>query len=467
MRAHGKKLEPDARAVVRHGMQSQPATTLVPTPKPLPPGPSSTIWQMLRYLRDPIEAVLSLGRRYGETFTFPTFDGPIVLTGTPEGIRTIFSADPDTFRPMNVDSMAPILGRGSILLQHGATHRRGRKLMQPPFHGARMRAYGATMREVTLAHLAKTPLGRRFPVEDVFRAISLDVIIRTVFGVDGNERADRAGRDIRDAVASFSPLVAIFGFLRREFGGFGPWARFRRLLAQVHGLLREEIAARRDAGPGEDILSLLVAARDEAGAPMEEQEIVEQLFTMVVAGHETTATALAYAVDELYRVPELLNRLRDELRGIDGAGDPEKLVASPLLDAVCAETLRVHPLIPLVSRKLLRPLEVAGYALPAGVGVGACLLFAHRRGERFPDPETFRPERFLDGKGFSPYEYLPFGGGARRCLGAAFALYEMKIVLGTLLLTADLELVSPRRARTGARAATMGPRGGVPVIRRA
>ncbi|WAS95271.1 cytochrome P450 [Nannocystis punicea] len=429
----------------------------------LPAGPTSAVRQTFRYLRDPVGSILDLGRRYGDLFSLPSLGGVLVVASAPEAIRAIFSAEPDTFAPFAADAMAPVLGRGSVLLQHGAAHRRARKLMQPPFHGARMRAYGAAMRDSARVHLAAVPRDRRVPIEDVFRDISLDVIIRTIFGVSTGERMAACARGVRDTIAAFGPLVATFRALQREFGGFGPWARFRRHLTGVHDLLRQEIAARDPAHPGDDILSLLVAARDEAGAAMDEQEIVEQLFTMVIAGHETTATALAWAVDELLRQPELLARLREELRPLDG--DPDRVAQSPLLDAVCAETLRLHPLIPLVSRKLLRPFELGGHLLPAGTGLGACLLLAHLREERYPEALAFRPQRFLDGKHPTPHEYLPFGGGARRCLGAAFALHEMKIVLATLVLEFELELAAAP-ARTGVRAATIGPKGGVPVIRR-
>ncbi|MDC0668331.1 cytochrome P450 [Nannocystis radixulma] len=429
----------------------------------LPDGPKSKVLATLRYLRDPVGSIVDLGRRHGDLFTIPNLAGPIVVAAAPSAIRAIFAAEPDTFAPFAADSMAPVLGRGSILIQHGAAHRRARKLMQPPFHGARMRAYGATMRDSSHAHLAARPLGRPFPVEDVFRDISLDVIIRTIFGVATGERIAACRRGVRESIAAFGPLLATFTSLQREFGGWGPWARFRRLLTGVHDLLRQEIAARDPARPGDDILSLLVAARDESGAAMDEQEIVEQLFTMVIAGHETTATALAWAIDEMLRQPELLGQLREELRPI--GVDPDRLAQSPLLDAVCAETLRLHPLIPLVTRKLLRPFEVGGHALPEGVGLGACLLLAHLREERYPQATAFRPQRFLAGKQPSPHEYLPFGGGARRCLGAAFALHEMKIVLATVLLEFELELTTAP-ARTSVRAATIGPRGGVPVVRR-
>jgi cytochrome P450 family 110 len=427
----------------------------------LPPGPKSALWQTLRYLRDPDGMVSSLAARYGDPFTVPTLGGPIVTTGTPEGVKAIFGADPETFSPYGAEGFLPVLGRGSILVQHGAAHRRSRKLMQPPFHHARMRAYGAAMVEITLRHFAAAP-GGRFDVERLFRDISLEVILRTVFGI-GEARVGPARAAVLGAIGGFSPVLALFSRLRHSF--FPPWRRFVRLLAAVHEMLRSEIEARRAKsngdGGGSDICALLVAARDEDGRAMEDQEIIEQLFTMVVAGHETTATALSWAVDELWRQPELLGRAREALRPT--GGEPEKLAAEPLLDAICAETLRLRPLIAIAGRRLERPFVLGGRELPAGVGVGACLLTAHRRPELYPEPDRFSPERFLNGKAFPPHEYLPWGGGARRCLGAAFAMYELKLVLGTLILNGTLELTGPR-ARFGTRAATMGPKGGVKVV---
>lgn len=429
----------------------------------LPPGPKSGLLGALGYLRDPEGVVLSM-RRYGEPFTLPGMGGPpIVVVWSPEWVKAMFGADPDTFAPYAADAMAPILGRGSVLLQHGATHRRARRLLQPPFHSTRVGAYGAAMGEATRRHLEATPTDRAFPIEDVFREISIDVIIRTVFGIETGEGVARCRAGILDSLAAFSPLLAMFGGLRRDFGGVGPWARFRRRLDAVHELLRQEIRARRDRPPGTDVLSLLVAARDEDGQPMEEQEIVEQLFTMVVAGHETTATALAWAVNELLLEPALVEALLAELEPT--GGDPDALAKLPLLDQVCAETLRLHPLAPMVSRKLLQPFEIAGHRLPEGVGLGASLLLSHYREETFPEPSAFRPSRFAAGKAFSPYEYYPWGGGSKRCLGAAFAYHEMKVVLGSVLLHSRLELESPARARPQARQATVGPRGGVRVRR--
>jgi cytochrome P450 len=420
----------------------------------LPNGPKNAIWQTLRYMRDPLGYIAKMVKKYGDPFTIPTVVRPLVLTASTEGVRSIFGADPDTFSPFAGEAGVALLGRGSMLLQSGQPHRRSRKLMQPPFHGARMRAYGQRMGEIAVAHLRRAPKGR-FNIESVFRNISLEVILATVFGV-GAANIEATGKSVLDLIKAFGPLIASFEFFRSRF--FPPWRRFQRLMAGVHGLLRDQIEARKKNGPGEDICGLLVAARDEQGQPMDDQEIVDQLVTMVMAGHETTATALAWAVDEVWRQPELVARLRETL-----SPDPDQLATNKLLDAVCAETLRLHPIIPIVGRNLERPFELGGHTLPPGVGVGACLAAAHQREDLYPEPEKFRPDRFLDGRNFSPQEYFPWGGGARRCLGAAFALYEMKIVLGKVILGGDLTLASPERARTSVRPATIGPRGGIKV----
>jgi cytochrome P450 len=405
-------------------------------------------------MRDPTGWIARMAKKYGDPFTVPTLVRPLVLTATTEGVKRVFGADPDTFSPFAGEMGAPLLGRGSMLLQSGAPHKRARKLMQPPFHGARMRAYGQRMAEIAVARLGRAPSGR-FDIEELFRGISLEVILATVFGV-GAAKIEETGGSVLSLIKSFGPLIASFAFLRNRF--FPPWRRFKRRMAEVRGFLGEQIAARKQNGPGEDICGLLVSARDEDGQPMDDEEIIDQLVTLVMAGHETTATALAWAVDEVWRQPELLARLRDTL-----SPDPEKLATDKLLDAVCAETLRLRPLVPIVGRNLEQPFELGGHMLPAGVGVGACLLMAHRREDLYPDPDAFRPERFLDGRSFSPSEYFPWGGGARRCLGAAFALYEMKIVLGQLILGGELQLASPERARCGVRPATIGPKGGVKV----
>jgi cytochrome P450 len=427
----------------------------------LPPGPSSLIATSLRYLRDPYGCVARVARRFGDPFTVPTVSGPLVCSGDPLRVQAFFGADPDAFEPFGIEAATPILGAGSLFLVSGARHRRARKLLMPPFHGEHMRAYGETMRQIAATRAREWPTGRAFSVEPLLRDISLDVIIETIFGVTGRERVAAFHAAIIEGVKSFTPLIAMFTFLRRELGGIGPWARFQKRWGALKRSIADELEARRSSGvEANDVLSLLLGARYDDGRPMDDEELIAQLLTLVVAGHETTATALAWALHFLHRDPELAERVRVEA---SGAASPDAIARLPLLDAVCWETLRIRPLVPIVARRAVAPMTFAGYELPAGTGVGAVASLVHAREDLYPEPERFRPERFLE-RSFAPHELLPFGGGARRCLGAAFALYEMKIVLATLLAEHRFRLADDRPVRADVRAATVGPKGGVSLI---
>jgi cytochrome P450 len=430
----------------------------------LPPGPRSQLWSLVAYMRDPIECMVPMARKYGDTFAFPS-KPPLVCTGDPACIKTIYTADPDTFAPLGED-MAVFLGRHSLILLKGAEHRRARKLMMPPFHGARMRAYGQQMCRLTEQRTAEWKPGTPVTMLEAAQDISLDVILQVVFGVTEPARMAELSGLLLELLNGFSPLLAILPSLRRELGGIGPYATFLRRQRRLHERLDELIAAARTAGPREDILSLLIQARSEDGEPMTDEEIRDQLIILVVAGHETTAISIAWACYALHR-PEnaaSLERLRDELSALGPAPDIDQLDKQPYLDAVCQETLRRYPIAPAPSpRKLLRPLELGGYALPAGTGVGAAAGIAHFREDLYPEPMRFRPERFLERK-FTPFELIPFGGGARRCLGAAMAGYEMRLVLGTLLGRFRLRLASSRPEGAKVRAANAGPARGVRMI---
>ena len=430
----------------------------------LPPGPRSALWSLLRYARDPIGCMVPMVREYGDPFTFPG-KVPLVCVGEPEGIRAIYTAEPDTFEPLNRD-LGAFIGERSVILQAGAEHRRARKLMMPPFHGARMRAYGAQIVRLTEQRTQAWRAEQRVRSLTTLQEISLDVILQAVFGVTEPERMATLGVLLHELTNGISPLVAMFPGLRREFGGVGPWARFVARRERLDAQLRELIAAGRAAGPREDILSLLLAARGEDGAPMSDEEIRDQLVLLVVAGHETTALSMAWGLYALHRPENVacLARLREELAGLPAAADPEKIAKLPYLSAVCDETLRRYPLAPAPSpRKLLRPLTVGAYTLPAGVGVVAAIGVAHFRAQAYPEPLVFRPERFLE-RMPSPFEFLPYGGGARRCLGAALASYEMKLVLATLLRRFALRLASNRPEGARVRAANAGPARGVPMV---
>lgn len=428
----------------------------------LPPGPRSSLGFMVRYLRDPIGCMLPLAREYGDPVLFPG-NAPVVFTGDPAGIKAIYSADPDTFEHLNQD-LGVFVGTRSLILLGGAEHRRARKLMTPPFHGARMRAYGEQIVRLTEQRTAAWRPGQRVSTLDTLQHISLDVILQAIFGVTEPERMASLSKLLLEITNGISPLIALVPSLRREFGGVGPYASFMRRRQRLHEQLDALIAERRAAGPREDILSLLLSARYEDGQPMPDDEVRDQLVLLVLAGHETTAIAIAWSLYALHR-PEnaaVLERLRAELEGADPA--PEAMEKLPYLEATCQETLRRFPIAPAPNpRRLLRPFELMGYTLPAGTGVCAAIALAHFREEVYPEPMRFRPERFLE-RQFSPFEFLPFGGGSRRCLGAAMASYEMKLVLGTLLRRYRLRLDSLRPDTGAVRAANAGPARGVKMI---
>ncbi|UQA56173.1 cytochrome P450 [Polyangium aurulentum] len=430
----------------------------------LPPGPRSQIATLARYFRDPIGCMVPLSQKYGDTLLFPG-KPPLVVTGDPDGIKAIYTADPDTFEPLNQD-FGVFIGARSLLLLGGKEHRRARKLMTPPFHGARMRAYGEQIVRLTEQRTENMRPGQTASMLELMQEISLDVILQVVFGVTERPRMAALARLLLDLTNGISPLVALFPSLRREFGGVGPYARFIERRRRLHAQLDELIAAGRASGPREDILSLLLAARDEDGQPMPDDEIRDQLVLLVVAGHETTAISIAWALYALHQPDNAasLERLRADLSALPPDPDPESLAKLPYLEAVCNETLRRYPLAPAPApRKLLRPLTLKGFDLPAGGGVAAAIGIAHFREEVYPEPFRFRPERFLERQP-SPFEFLPYGGGARRCLGAAMASYEMKLVLGTLLRRSRLRLASLRPDKGTLRAANAGPAHGVRMI---
>lgn len=402
-------------------------------------------------MRDPVGLAMKWRRDYGDPMSVPGIDGRLILwTGKPEGIRAIFSAPPETFSSFGTDQLASVLGEASLLVLSGPRHSAMRKLLMPPFHGQRMRLYGRQIRELTLHQTREFRPGMRFVAQDLMHEISMQTIIQLVFGVTAPGRIERAVKVTGDFRHAFNPsrmlfmLAVMFKWLRREFFGLGPWAALQRAIRALHAFVEEDIAERR-ARPAErtDILSLLMEARYEDGTAMSEREICEQLQTLLFAGHSTTAIALTWALYLLLREPKVMARLQEELAGLGPDAEPEALAKAPYLDAVCNETMRLRPLIGGVARRLRCPFSIAGYDLPAGMTVGASILWAHTNPEIFPEPERFLPERFLD-RTFSPFEFLPFGGGNRRCIGAAFALYEMKIVLGTLLRHFSFELVTQK-----------------------
>jgi cytochrome P450 len=424
------------------------------------------LWQTIAFARNPVGTLQRYVRRYGDPFTLKLPPGPLVLTARPEGIREIFTAPPQVFASYSTPFLAPLVGEQSVLMLDGSAHRHERVILMPPFHGGRLQAYGQLIQDLTLERAASWRSGQTCRMHAIAQDLSLEVILRVVFGLRQPARIRLFEEVITSYFQSFSALLVYCPALRREFAGFGPWSRFKTVAGRLERLLDEEIGGRRrDGGDGEDILSLLLAARYDDGQVMTDGAVRDELKTLLIGGHETVAVALAWAFYWLHRQPDAAHRLQAELRTLRQPPPPDELVHLPYLSAVCAEALRLYPVVPLISRRLRQPFTLCGCALPAGVAVGAALPLAHCHPERYPEPLCFRPERFLE-RTYTPFEYLPFGGGVRRCLGAAFAVYEMKIVLGSLLASHRFELAATAPVMPVPRTFTLGPKGGVPMIYR-
>jgi cytochrome P450 len=430
----------------------------------LPAGPRSVLVATARYLRDPFGTLLDTAIRHGDPFLWPTFLGPVVVTGDPSGIRDILTADPAIYDALGADLLAPVLGASNLILLSGDAHRAMRRFYGPQFHGEQLREYGAAIARIAGEHAARFPRGRPFVVEDSLRSIALEVILEVVLGL-GDPGARTVFRDaVLRLIRALKPSFMFVPALRRSWLGLTAWARFRRQASAAAALFEQEIAARRSAPPQHDLLSSLVAARKDDGTPFGGEEIMEQMVSLIGAGHETTASALTWALFHVHRNPSVKERLVDEVRGAGKAFDPEAISRLPFLDAVCSETLRLEPVAPLIGRTLRSPLTIKDQLVPAGVSVGISIVGLHRRPDLYADPGRFRPERFFE-REYGPFEYLPFGGGSRRCLGASFALYELKLVLATVLRNHDLRLLDRGEIRSALRNTTASPAKRIEMLR--
>lgn len=422
-------------------------------------GPRSSVLATAALVRDPYAFHRGCRERYGEPYLVPSLNGPVVCTGDPEGVREIFSAAPATFAPWAVGALEPVLGAGSVILMSGERHRRERQVLAPPFQGPRMRAYGEVMQEAARAHVRAWRGGQIFRALDTMQEISLEVILRAVFGVEDAPAIERSRAAVRRFVACASPWLLFTKSLQRRFFGIGPWARLQRAQAEWDALILEQIRERGRRGAQSDVLGSLLAARDEDGQPLDAAHVRDTLVTMLFAGHETTALALSWALYWLHRDPRELGLLRAELDALPRL-DPEAVERLPRLEAVCNEALRLHPIVPDVLRLVVAPFDLRGRAIEPGTGVAAVTALVHADPTLYPEPGAFRPGRFLE-RTFKPWEFFPFGGGARRCIGASFALHEMKQVLAVLVREHELELCEPGPVRPRRRNVTMGPSTGV------
>ncbi|MEX2448363.1 MAG: cytochrome P450 [Solirubrobacterales bacterium] len=427
----------------------------------LPPEPTSPpLLQTLRWVFRPLPFMEDCRQRLGESFSvrFLGFERPMVMISDPAAIKALYTEREHGLPPGRNLLLEPILGARSLLLLEGAEHLAHRKLMLPAFHGERMRSYESIVAEIVDAEIDSWRLGEEFAIHPRMQAVTLEVILRVVFGVAEGPRLERLRELLGRVLAeTASPVTQLLVLLTRRFGADGfAMRRIERQLRGVDELLYAEIAEHRereDLEQRDDILSALILARFEDGGGLSDTDLRDQLMTLLLAGHETTATALAWTFDLLLRHPRQLGRLRDSLE----AGEED------YLRATISESLRLRPVVPLAGRRLAVDLVAGGVDLPAGTDVTPAIWLAHTRADVYPEPFAFRPERFLE-EGPDTYAWVPFGGGVRRCLGASFAEFEMRIVLREVLSRCELRKADPAPERIGRRNITLSPKDGTPVV---
>jgi cytochrome P450/SAM-dependent methyltransferase len=425
---------------------------------PLPPGPRAPASvNTVRLVQRPLQSLLGWRERYGDVFTVPLLAfGVGVYVCDPSAIREMLTGEQSDLHAGEANApLSAVLGENSVLTLDGREHLRQRKLLLPPFQGSAIQNFRTIIRDVAAADIGSWREGERFVMRERMRALTFEVIVRAVFGVTDAERIQR----LRSTLVSVLDMQAVFflpNMLRRDLGRRSPWGQFQRRLQAADALIYEEIALRRsepDLEDRTDVLSLLLRARDENNRSMTDVEFRDELMTMLLAGHETTATGLAFAFDLLLRNPRVLGRLREELI----AGD------DTYLDAVVSETLRLRPVIDASARTLTKPRTIGGWDLPAGIRVYPAIAVVHLREDLYPQPHEFRPERFIEGEAES-YAWLPFGGGIRRCIGASLAQAEMAEVIRTVVSSVDLEPTRPDPESVVMRGITLVPRHGTPVV---
>jgi cytochrome P450 len=449
-------------------LSAQPAGAIT-----LPPGPKTpSWWQLVRFAGDPLTLLDECHRSYGDAFTLNIAgNGRFVMLSDPEVVREVFRGDPEALHSGEANALfKATVGRNSVLVLDEAPHARQRRVLVPPLKGERMRAFFDAMRLETSEAVHAWPLGTPFPALPTMRRITVRVILRTALGLAPGPVLDSFERKIERFLAQGRQRYALVMMTVVPIDRFtgSRWVPLFRQLTDLDRDLFALIAARRrgeQVPNGENVLDDLLAARHEDGSPLDDQEVRDALITILIAGHDTTALALAWALVDILPRAEIVDRLTDELQRVTGGGPPvaEQLPALELLDAAIRESLRHSPVAPFVVRKTVRPFTAGGHTFPPGVVLCPCSYLVHRREDLYPEPSRFRPERFLDRK-YGPHEWFPFGGGNRVCLGMPFALYEMKVLLATLFSQVRLERPAGARSRARRYGLVLGPDDGARMI---
>jgi cytochrome P450 len=426
----------------------------------LPPGPRMpTALQGMGWWHRPTAFMERCRARYGKRFTIRLpGQPPFVMISEPEQLRELFTAPPDVLHPgEGARILEPVVGRFSVILLDEAAHLEQRKLLLPAFHGDRMQRLSGLMEELAEREVASWPTGRPFELHPRFQALTLEIILRAVFGLEAGERLDALRERMTKILEFGTSPSSVNPRLQRSFGGFGPYARFARAREEVDRLVHDQIDDRRHSGNGrDDVLSMLLDARHADGSEMSREEIRDELMTALVAGHETTASELAWVFERLSREPLVLRRLHEEVDEGDGEA---------YLTATIQETLRRRPVLPQAEPRLVKkPVQIGDWRYEPGVVLAASAWLVHHDPDVYPDPFAFRPERFLE-EPPGTYTWIPFGGGRRRCLGASFAMLEMKLALRAALRRYTIDS-APALERTRRRSITISPRRGALAVLR-
>jgi cytochrome P450 len=430
----------------------------------LPPGPTRPpVLQTWVWIRRPREFLDECSRRYGQRFTVRFMGNrSFVMLASPSDIKAVFASAPEIFHSAN-KSMRPFLGEHSLFVLEGAAHRRHRKSIMPLLRRERLAEYCEQIRDIASADVKRWPVGTPFPIVDRMREITLDVTFQAIFGVHDAARVVQLRRLLIQMTQGPSAALAFMPFLQRDLGGWSPYGRFLKIRSAFNALLVEQIReTRASLEKRDDLLARLTSVEDE---PMTDEELVDELITLLAAGHETSTAALAWIFQWILGDTSVHERVREEVERVVGRGplQREHVDQLPFLEACISESLRLSPVLPIVPRLLHRQGTFGDLELPAGTFIAPCAYLAHRDPAVFPAPEHFNPERFM-GKRFEPSQYFPFGGGARLCVGNQFTLYETVVILAVVFSQAKLKRPDTRPQATGRHGITLTPVGGTPVI---
>lgn len=438
----------------------------------LPEGPKSPpIMQVVQWMFNPLDYLEDAVNHYGEIFTgrMGLNGAPIVLVGNPQAIQQIFQGEFKEFgfAIEQKKFLEPLVGKYSVVVLDGQTHRQHRQLLMPPFHGKRMQTYGQLICDITTKIMNQLPDEQPFVTREVMKKISLEVMLQAVFGLQAGD----SGEYLKNLLISWldflgSPVRAsflYFTFLQKDLGKWSPWSYFSRLKQEIRQVLYQEINYRRQNHDPErsDILTLLLAAEDENGQGLSDEELHDEVLGLLIAGHEITAAAITWALYWIHHLPHVGEKMLAELQNSGDFQNPVSISQLPYLTAVCQETLRIYPVAIASSARIVNsPVELHDHRLEPGTMVMPCTYLVHHRPDLYPNSQQFIPERFLE-RQFSPYEYLPFGGGNRRCIGAALSMFEMKLVLATIISKYQLNLVSKQPIKPQYQGFLLAPTGGV------